>query len=62
MALKPEQEEIIILKQEGIEDVRFSYKFSTRAELGDDELKSRIMNGEGGTPYQLNDYMTEQPL
>ena len=50
VCLKPEQEEVIILRQEGQEETKFSYRFSTRAALGDEELKFRILNGEGGAP------------
>lgn len=41
---------MIILRQEGQEESKLSYRFSTRAALGDEELKFRILNGEGGAP------------
>ena len=62
VSLKPEEEEVIVLRQEGVEESKFSYRFSTRAVLGDEELKFRILNGEGGKAYQIEDYTTFEPI
>ncbi len=62
VTVEPETEEVVLMRRQGREETKVSYRYISRQNLSDQELKDKIHAGEGGKERQIEDYDGQMPL